>query len=136
MDEIKVIHNYDDAFVVLIRDHVIHVDQPAPGGADTGPSPVELFVASLAACVAFYARRYLVRHGLPDRGLQVGTSYAMSADRPTRVASVDLRIETPIRLPAHRVRGLMAVVERCTVHNSIRQEPQVRIGLTAAEEAA
>jgi putative redox protein len=39
------------------------------GGGDVGPTPTELFVAGLASCVAFYARRYLRRHDIDAEGL-------------------------------------------------------------------
>jgi hypothetical protein len=45
-----------DRFAIDARGHTITVDQPADvGGADTAPTPTELFVASLAGCVGFYA---------------------------------------------------------------------------------
>jgi hypothetical protein len=37
-------------------------------------------------------------------------------------------------LPEHR-KGLLAVVEHCTVHNSIRQAPAIKIDLTDAAAA-
>lgn len=43
------------------------------------PSPTELFVASLAPCVAFHARRYLQRHDLPEDGLRVTTDTSMTS---------------------------------------------------------
>jgi putative redox protein len=56
-----------DRYDIRIRDHVVRADQPRDsGGDDTGPTPVELYVAGLAACVGHYAGRFLRRHGLPD----------------------------------------------------------------------
>jgi putative redox protein len=59
-EELQVRHLGDDRFAIDVRGHEIVVDQPVDaGGQDTAPTPTELFVASLAGCVAFYARRYL-----------------------------------------------------------------------------
>ena len=58
-----------------------------------GPTPTELFVASLASCVAFYAGRYLTRHGLSREGLGVSVAYEMATDRPARVANIWLKSE-------------------------------------------
>jgi uncharacterized OsmC-like protein len=45
-----------DRFVLEVRGHQLYVDQPREaGGSDAGPTPTELFVASLAGCVGFYA---------------------------------------------------------------------------------
>jgi hypothetical protein len=42
-----------EAYEVSVRGHQVIVDQPTDaGGQDTAPTPTELFVASLATCVA------------------------------------------------------------------------------------
>lgn len=126
----------DDRFAIEVRGHTIIVDQPPEvGGEDLGPTPTELFVASLASCVAFYARRYLRRHHLDPTGLQVTTRFAMGT-RPARVAVVDLEITLPTDLPPGRREGLLAQAAHCTVHNSITHAPGIEIRLTAADEPA
>ena len=81
---LSVVHLDGDAFTVAVRDHQVTVDQPIDaGGSDTGPTPTELFVASLAGCVAFYARRYLARPAVPEDGLRV-VADAATAARPIK----------------------------------------------------
>ncbi len=59
---VQVAYRCGDRFDINVRGHVIRNDQPVgDGGENTGPTPTELFIASLASCVAFYARRYLDR---------------------------------------------------------------------------
>ena len=124
----------DDRFDVQVRDHTITVDQPLElGGADLGPTPTELFVAGLASCVAFYARRYLRRHHIDQDGLEVATSYAMGA-KPSRVASVHMEIHLPADLTSRRRAGLLAQAGHCTVHHSITQPPDITITLVGADE--
>jgi uncharacterized OsmC-like protein len=53
----------------------------------------------------------------------------MSPDRPTRVDTITLRLIVPSPLEEHRRRALLAVVDHCTVHNSIRTPPEVRVAL-------
>jgi putative redox protein len=54
MSEILIRHVQGDHFLVDVGGHTLSVDQPeASGGEDRGPTPTELFVAGLAACVAF-----------------------------------------------------------------------------------
>ncbi len=120
-----------EAYEVAVRGHRVLVDQPADvGGQDSGPTPTELFVASLAACVAFYAGRYLTRHGYSRAGLGVSASFDMATDRPARVSGIHLAVQVPASLPAQRWPALRAVVSHCTVHNSLAAPPQVIIDLT------
>ena len=119
-----------EAYEVAVRGHRVLVDQPADaGGDDNAPTPTELFVASLATCVAFYAGRYLTRHGFNRDGLGVSVGYVTADDRPARVAAVRLTVRVPADLPAERRPALQAVVSHCTVHNSLTNPPDVVIDL-------
>ena len=118
-----------ESYEVSVRGHRVLVDQPAEaGGLDTAPTPTELFVASLATCVAFYAGRYLTRHGYGRDGLAVSADFDMASDRPARVSGVRLTVRAPAELPADRP-ALHAVVSHCTVHNSLTSPPSVAIEL-------
>ena len=89
MPNLSVAHQTGDRFELQVRGHQLLCDQPtSDGGTDQGPTPTELFVASLAACVGFYARRFLARHQLDAAGLGVEAAYTMSPDRPARVATI------------------------------------------------
>lgn len=126
---LRVEHRGEDKFDIRIRGHVVRVDQPREdGGEDTAPTPTELFIASLASCVAFYARRYLARHDLPTAGLAVETSFEMGS-RPARVSGIEVRLIVPDGVPEERRDALLAVAGHCTVHNTLMTTPQVTIVL-------
>ena len=123
-------HVDHDVYTVDIRGHRLRVDQPLEaGGTDTAPTPTELFAASLATCVAFYAGRYLHRHDLPRTGLRVRTEFTMATDRPARVTSLRLVIVPPPELPERRRAALLAVASHCAVHNTLHQPPEIDIEL-------
>jgi putative redox protein len=131
MTAIHVTHLDKCRYRVLVGRHSLMIDQPlTAGGDDCGPSPVELFAASLAACVGHYAGSYLTRHGLSSEGLVVDSDFAMADDRPPRVASVSVSITPPTGLSETRKAGLFAVASHCTVHNTICQPPAVDIRLS------
>jgi uncharacterized OsmC-like protein len=136
MDQMTVRYRDGDSLEIDVRGHRVIVDQPVgAGGGDEGPTPTELFIAGLASCVGFYAERFLRRHSLPVEGLEVRCQFAMDPDA-ARVASVQLGVVVPAFLnEAHR-RALVAVVDHCTVHNSIRQEPEVGIAVQIHSAAA
>jgi len=124
---VHVVHRGGDRFDINVRGHVIRTDQPAvDGGEDTGPTPTELFIASLAGCVAFYARRYLDRHGLPTEGLAVEADFRMGS-RPARVARIEVRLTIPAEVPVERREALLAVASHCTVHNSLITAPEISV---------
>ncbi|MEU0577612.1 OsmC family protein [Streptomyces griseoincarnatus] len=127
---LEVTHVEQDAYTVDVRGHRLRVDQPLEaGGTDTAPTPTELFAASLATCVAFYAGRYLHRHGLPRTGLRVRTEFTMATTRPARVPALRLVIDPPPELPEQRRAGLLAVASHCTVHNTLHQPPGIAVEL-------
>ena len=114
-DSMTVSHLGADRFAIEIRGHTVTVDQPIDvGGDDTAPTPTELFIASLASCVAFYARRYLARHDIPTEGLSVTSSYTVRRQtqprdrhrhphhRPARAPGCPPRRVPRRRVPLHR----------------------------------
>jgi putative redox protein len=131
MGQLAVRHLDGDRYAVRVREHEVVVDQPIEdGGTDAGPTPTELWVAGLASCVAFYGGRFLVRHGIDPAGFVVTGAWAM-ADRPARVASIELGVQLPDGFPEAKRERFMAVVEHCTVHNSMVQMPHVQIAVVA-----
>ena len=136
MSGVSVRHLGDDRFAIDVRGHTITVDQPVDaGGTDTAPTPTELFIASLASCVAFYARRYLARHDIPSEGLAVTADAAMAA-RPARVGTITIAITPPNALPPERRDAFLAVASHCTVHNTLEQAPEVEISLKQTAASA
>lgn len=128
---VRVDHKGGDLFEIAVRQHLLHVDQPrADGGDDSAATPTELFVAGLASCVAFYARRFLLRHELPTDGLGVTATFTM-ADRPARVGEIVVSIDVPRGVPDERRAALLAVASHCTVHNSLEHPPGVTVRLAA-----
>jgi uncharacterized OsmC-like protein len=125
---VNVDHIDGDAYEIRVRGHRVTVDQPVDaGGTDKAPTPTELFAASLAACVAHYAGRYLVRHGLSRDGLQVHADYDLATDRPARVTAIRVSVQPPRGFPAERLAALTAVANHCTIHNSLTHAPEVTV---------
>jgi putative redox protein len=124
-----------DRLSIETRGHELTTDQPVDdGGEDTAPTPTELFLGGLAGCIGYYAQRFLRRHGLPAEGLTVTCSYIW-AENPHRVGAIELTVDAP-GLTADRREAFSRVIEHCTVHNTLRQPPELRIRVTTAERAA
>jgi len=129
--QVEVSYLGGESYAIATRGHTLLTDQPAAaGGADNAMTPTELLIASLSSCVAFYAGRYLARHGLNRDGLHVTATFTAATDRPARVAGVRLAIRVPGGIPPSRQAALLAVASHCTVHNTFRQAPDIAIELS------
>ncbi|SLM47268.1 conserved protein of unknown function [Nitrospira japonica] len=115
------------------RHHVV-TDQPVlDGGEDAGMSPVELFVGSIAACVAYFVGRFCARHEIPREGLTVETEWA-TEEGPHRVGRIRLAVHLPHPVPPELKERLLKTAQRCTVHQSIVTGPQIDIALHQASQ--
>jgi len=128
--------NYEDGdrLRVDVRGHELNTDQPLEdGGGDTAPTPTELFLSGLAACVAFYAERFLRRNGLPAAELQVSCAYTW-AENPHRVGEIQLTVDAPGLTPQKRA-AFERVVEHCTVHNTLEHPPAIALSISGVQTA-
>jgi len=132
--DVHVRHEVGDRFRVEVGRHVLTVDQPGTG--DAGPTPTDLFVASLASCAAHYAGRFFVRHGIDPDGFGVDGTFTMAQDPPARVGRIDLALRLPRGFPDELRPRLAAVVAHCTVHTSIMRPPEIHVDLRAAASVA
>lgn len=109
--------------------HRVVTDQVvADGGHDAGMSPVELYVGSLAGCVAYFVGHFCTRHDIPRDGLAVDAEWEM-AENPHRVGQITLAIHLPHRLTTDQKERLLKVAHGCTVHQSMAVAPTVAIQL-------
>ena len=130
---VRATHIGGDRLLVTVRGHTLLSDQPVEdGGEDTAPTPTELFVAGLAGCVAYYAERFLRRHGLGTDGLSVSCAYGW-AENPHRIGELDVTVDAPSLTEGKR-EAFGRVIEHCTLHSTLRQPPEVhiRVGATVA----
>jgi putative redox protein len=125
---VTVAYEAGDRLRIQVRGHAIYTDQPEEdGGGDSAPTPTELFIASLTACVTFYAERFLRRHALATEGLAVAGEWTW-ASRPNRVGSIQLTVAAPGLTPNHE-EAFRRVIDHCTVHNTLHLPPEVGIRL-------
>ncbi|WP_169946650.1 OsmC family protein [Microbispora sp. H11081] len=127
---IRVAWHGADRFDIRIRRHAIRADQPADaGGSDTGPTPAELFVGSVAAGVACCAERYLRQRQLPA-GVGVTARYDFGVC-PGRIDHIELSVDAP-SLPAGLRASLLSVLEHCALRTTLRVPPQVTLEVRQA----
>jgi uncharacterized OsmC-like protein len=117
-------------FEVTARGHRVVCDQPpANGGADTGMTPPEFLLASLATCAGFYAAQYLNARKLPADGLKV-TVTAGKAQQPARLDGFRIEVHVGELEPRHE-EGVLRAVKSCLIHNTLAAHPSVEIAIRA-----
>jgi putative redox protein len=104
-------------------------DEPPPaGGADSGPTPYEFLLGSLAACIAITLRLYATHKAIPLTGVEV----TLEIDRvhaddcvecDERVDGLIERVQSQVTIhgeltAAQRAR-LTQVAQRCPVHKTL-----------------
>ena len=116
-------------FKVTCRNHSIITDQPeSEEGTDQGMTPVELLNASLSACAAYYASLFLKRHIQDLMGLEVRCTWGYS-ESPHRVGVINLTIVPPRVLTKQEKTGLLRSIEHCTIDNTLKHTPEIRINI-------
>jgi uncharacterized OsmC-like protein len=109
--------------------HRVITDQPmSDNGQDAGMTPVELFVGSVASCVAYFVGQFCARHNISREGLTVDAEWSM-AEGPHRVGQIDIAIHLPHRITPQQKERLLKVAYGCTVHQSLTAVPTVAIQL-------
>jgi putative redox protein len=119
-------------FETIVGAHRIITDQPfAGGGADTGPTPPELLLASLGACAGHYGVEYLRARSLPTAGLEIRVS-AAKATSPARLASFRIEVTVP-GLDERHQQGLLRAVKACLIHNTLLSGPALEVEVSAGQ---
>jgi len=117
-----------------VRNHVIHTDQPAPAGSDSGPSPFDVFLASIATCMGFYALRFCQERSLTTEGLGVTLEpIRAAAGRP--VTTIDVQLQLPESFPPKYVNALRRAVDHCAVKRHMLTPPEFRLQIVESETA-
>ncbi|MGA2550872.1 MAG: OsmC family protein [Burkholderiaceae bacterium] len=104
------------AYTIGMGTHALSVDAThAEGGDDLGPSPHDLFDASLAACTALTVTMYAQRKGWLLEEARV-TVERDSSQESQGVYRLDRRLELIGSLDAEQRERLLQIAERCPIH--------------------
>lgn len=118
-------------FAVHARSHVIYCDQPLENhGTDSGMTPPELFLGSLASCAAFYAAEYLRARNLAKTGVEVSVT-AEKLLQPARLGNFRIRVHSPVPLTAQQNEAMTRSVHGCLLHKTLMTPPEIKIEIAA-----
>ena len=116
--------------------HVIAADEPvSAGGGDAGPTPYDLLLSALGACVSMTLGIYARRKGWPLEGVRVRLRHSRvhAADCEScesksgaMLDRIDEEIELAGPLDAAQRARLLEIANRCPVYRTLTGEIQIR----------
>ena len=110
---------------IQIRNHTLIADELIQdGGADEGPTPMEMMIGTLGACIAVTTRAYAQRKNWPLEGITVevemerfkGEDYPAYTGEAPYVNEVREQIQFEGPLTDEQKAHLMAIAAKCPVH--------------------
>ncbi|MGO4572028.1 OsmC family protein [Microvirga sp. 2TAF3] len=104
---------------IRARSHVLNADEPKSlGGTDTGPSPYELLLASLAACTSLTLRMYADRKGWELGRIEVDARFRRDEDG---VESIDREVVLGGNLTPDQQARLAEICEKTPVTKTLKR---------------
>jgi putative redox protein len=126
---------------VVAGRHRLLADEPvAAGGADAGPDPYALLLASLGTCTSMTLLMYARRKGWPLEGVEVELEHdrvhdadCRNCDDPGRLVDrITRRIRLRGALDRAQLGRLAEIARKCPVHKTLTQGVRVADEVQAA----
>jgi ribosomal protein S12 methylthiotransferase accessory factor len=102
--------------------HVVHTDQPAPHGGGTASAPFDLFLASIATCMGFYALRFCQERGIATEGLGLSLETVRDVEKK-RLATIKVALTLPPGFPEKYMGAIQRAVDQCAVKKHMVEPP-------------
>ena len=117
-----------------VEGHEFVFDQPpsVPGGEGRGPSPLDVLLASVAACAHYFAAAYLHGRGIATEGLAVEADAEKERVPVSRIARVVMRVKLPAGLSERQVAGIERAIKSCPAYGTLVQSPTIDITIEGA----
>ncbi len=112
------------------KGHSVRTDQPVQdGGADSAMSPFDLFLASIATCMGFYALRFCQERGLSTDGLGL-TLEPIREEGAKQVTLLRIGLQLPNEFPDKYRTAIERAVDHCAVKKHIVEPPRFDLTVT------
>ncbi|MCP4648967.1 MAG: OsmC family protein [PVC group bacterium] len=121
-------------FEAVCGKHRVSVDLPVESnGTDTGPTPPQYFLTSLASCVGVYVASYCNSAKLNAKGMQIKIT-ADKMQNPSRIDNIKILVALPNAEVGKRRDAVLSVARKCLIHNTLHDVPQISIDLAEGQE--
>ncbi|MFT3842610.1 MAG: OsmC family protein [Myxococcaceae bacterium] len=113
---------------VAVRDHLIHTDQPVDNwGMDTGPTPYELFLASIGACAGIFVQGFCAARSLPTDEIRIVETPRYDVQGVLR--EVSLEVMLPADFPERYRNAVVKAIDGCSVKKAIAAQPAISVSI-------
>lgn len=134
METMTTFHKGNMLFESKMGNHSLVIDVPASmGGLDRGPTPPQVFVASLGSCIGAFVAEYCERNHIDTTGLTVDLNYEKAAN-PTRLINLKATVHLPNGVCGNRIQAIERVAQHCPVHESIKVMEGLEITILGIED--
>ena len=107
----------------IVGDHTVRTDQPVKdGGGGTAPSPSDLFLASIAACVGYYVLDFCLGRKIPTDGIGV-LMRTHNNEEKKLMDRIELEITLPPEFPDKYEEAVVRAADLCWVKKHIQNAP-------------
>ena len=125
----KITYNGKKEFTVTIRNHTFTVDQPEDNGGDNiGPTPPEIFAASLGTCIGVYVTSYCNAKGINCKGISFDVDWMFSEEHE-KINNISVNINMPDESYKIREKAILKAAEHCLIHNTLNSNPQIVVAV-------
>ncbi|MFI5182363.1 MAG: OsmC family protein [Thermoanaerobaculia bacterium] len=109
-----------------VKGHRVRTDQPRPHGEDSAPAPFDLFLASIATCMGFYALRFCQERGIATEGLGLLLE-TVRDEAKKRLATIRVALTLPPGFPEKYAEAIRRAVDQCAVKKHLVEPPNVEL---------
>jgi uncharacterized OsmC-like protein len=98
---------------------------PPMGGKGRAPTPPDLFVVSLGACVAAFVARYCEQQGIDTRDLRVETAFEKN-EQPAFLTNFKVDVHLPQADCGDRMAAVNRVADHCIIEETLQHFQNVQ----------
>ncbi len=99
---------------------------PPMGGKGRAPTPPDLFVVSIGACIAAFVARYCEQEGIDTGGLTVETAFEKT-EKPAFLTDFRVEVKLPNGTCGNREAAVERVADHCIIHETLHHLKQLEI---------